>query len=101
MRINELEQPPPTWSALMEALRLYRALLKVARRYEVPHIRKRMTYNIRDMFEVFGDEKDSGRVQNLISRGWKVHGVLEKLSTIDELNAIMKTRDARPELDQR
>ena len=53
------------------------------------------------MFEVFGDEKDSGRVQNLISRGWKVHSVLEKLSTIDELNAIMKTRDARPELDQR
>lgn len=27
---------------IMEALRLYRALMKVVRQYEVPHIRKRM-----------------------------------------------------------
>ena len=59
------------------------------------------SYNIRDMFEVFGDERDSGRVQNLISRGWKVHSVLQELSSIEELNTIMKTRDAKPELEQR
>lgn len=41
------------------------------------------------MFEVFQDVRDPAQVQNLISRGWKIRDVLEKLSTIEELNVIM------------
>lgn len=59
------------------------------------------SYNIRDVFEVFGDERDSARVQSLISRGWKVRDVLDKLSSIEELNTIVKTPDSKPELEQR
>ena len=51
------------------------------------------SYNIRDMFEVFQDERDPARMQNLISRGWKIRDVLEKLSTIEELNTIMKEQN--------
>lgn len=47
------------------------------------------SYNIRDMFEVFQDVRDPAQVENLISRGWKIRDVLEKLSTIEELNVIM------------
>lgn len=47
------------------------------------------SYNIRDMFEVFQDIRDPARVQNLISRGWKIRDVLQKLGTIEELNIIM------------
>lgn len=51
------------------------------------------SYNIRDMFEVFQDERDPARIQNLISRGWKIRDVLEKLSAIEELNTIMKEQN--------
>lgn len=92
----------------MEALRLYRALLRMAKQYDIPHIRTRMmwvysegffcgvktihllrSYNIRDMFEIFRDEKNPGRVQSLISRGWKIRDVLEKLSAVEEMKVIM------------
>lgn len=80
----------------VESLRLYRALLKVARQYDVPHIRKRMVYNIRDVFEAFGDERDASRIQNLVSRGWKIRDVLDKLSTIEEMNTVIHTPPALP-----
>ena len=47
------------------------------------------SYNIRDMFEIFRDEKNPGRVQSLISRGWKIRDVLEKLSAVEEMKVIM------------
>ena len=42
------------------------------------------------MFEIFQDERDPSRVQNLITRGWKICDTLEKLSSIEEMKVIMK-----------
>ena len=56
-------------------------------------------YNIRDVFEMFGGVRDATRVQELISRGWKIRDVLEELSTTEELNAIMKGPDNSNKLE--
>ena len=51
-----------------------------------------LSYNIRDVFEVFGEERDPARVQSLISRGWRIRDVLEKLGTIEELNNVLMNK---------
>lgn len=41
------------------------------------------------MFEIFRDEKNPVKVQSLISRGWRVRDVLEKLNTVEEMKIFM------------
>ncbi len=90
---------------MAEALRLYRASLRMANEFPVVYIRKKLRwvsekdndllfqmflcvpycrYNIRDLFEIFRGEQDVVRRQQLIARGWKNVEAMRQLSKLEE-----------------
>lgn len=65
-------------------IHFYRHSLRVIRRFPAQHLRKKLAFNVRDLIEIYKDERDSVKVDQLIAQGQRDIKVLATFETVDK-----------------